>query len=56
MSANSRAKCNNDTEGMVKVLGDKETDRLLGAHIVGSVCTKRFLEGLLADSLCIFVC
>lgn len=35
--ANSRAKCNDDTDGLVKVLGDKKTDRLLGAHIVGSV-------------------
>ena len=34
-AANSRAKTNDDTEGMVKVLGDKHTDRLLGAHIMG---------------------
>ena len=34
-AANSRAKCNNDTDGMVKILGDKKTDRLLGAHIIG---------------------
>lgn len=38
--ANSRAKCNNDTDGLVKVLGDKKTDRLLGAHIMGSVCAE----------------
>ena len=30
-----RAKCNNDTDGFVKVLGDTQTDRLLGAHIIG---------------------
>ena len=30
-----RAKCNNDTDGLVKILGDKKTDRLLGAHIIG---------------------
>lgn len=35
-SANSRAKCNNDAEGLVKVLGDKKTDRLLGCHIIGA--------------------
>ena len=34
-AANSRAKCNNDTDGLVKILGDKKTDRLLGAHIIG---------------------
>lgn len=37
MAANSRARTNNDTEGMVKILADKETDRILGAHIIGSV-------------------
>ena len=26
-----------DTDGMVKVLSDKTTDRMLGVHIVGSV-------------------
>lgn len=35
--ANSRAKANNDVEGFVKILGDKQTDKLLGAHIVGPV-------------------
>jgi len=34
--ANSRAKANNDTDGMVKVLSDKKTDKLLGAHILGA--------------------
>jgi len=37
MTANSRSKTNNDAEGFVKILGDKETDRILGAHIVSSV-------------------
>lgn len=36
-AANSRAKTNNDTDGFVKVLGDKVTDRLLAAHIIGPV-------------------
>lgn len=31
MSANSRAKCNQDAEGVIKVLGDKHSDRMLGA-------------------------
>ena len=34
-AANSRAKCNNETDGLVKILGEKTTDRLLGAHIIG---------------------
>ncbi|MEO0328988.1 MAG: dihydrolipoyl dehydrogenase [Pseudomonadota bacterium] len=34
-SANGRARAMNQTEGFVKFLADKETDRVLGAHIVG---------------------
>jgi dihydrolipoamide dehydrogenase len=34
-TANSRARCNQDTDGMVKLLADARTDRLLGAHILG---------------------
>lgn len=38
-AANSRAKTNNETDGFVKALGDKLTDRLLGCHIIGPVST-----------------
>ncbi|MFO1059074.1 MAG: dihydrolipoyl dehydrogenase [Dongiaceae bacterium] len=34
-TANSRARCNQDTDGMVKLIADARTDRLLGAHILG---------------------
>ena len=34
MTANSRAKANQDTDGFVKVLSCKTTDRILGCHIV----------------------
>ena len=34
-SANSRARANMDSEGQVKILADKKTDRVLGAHIIG---------------------
>jgi len=34
-SANSRARANADADGFVKILADAETDRILGAHIVG---------------------
>lgn len=37
-AANSRAKTNLDTEGTVKFLSEKETDRILGVHIIG-MCT-----------------
>jgi len=34
-TANSRARCNGDTEGLVKMIADAKTDRLLGCHIIG---------------------
>ena len=45
--ANSRAKANNETDGLVKILGHKETDRLLGAHIIGSVSKFHYFEILI---------
>lgn len=38
--ANSRAKTNNETDGFVKVLADKATDRVLGTHIIGPVSSE----------------
>jgi len=35
-TANSRARANKDTDGFVKILADKETDRVLGVHIIGA--------------------
>ena len=32
---NGRAKANHAADGFVKILADKETDRILGAHIIG---------------------
>ncbi|MFN3075601.1 MAG: dihydrolipoyl dehydrogenase [Alphaproteobacteria bacterium] len=34
-SANSRARCNGDSDGFVKILADAHTDRVLGVHIIG---------------------
>jgi len=34
-TANSRARCNADTDGFVKILADKATDTILGCHIIG---------------------
>ncbi|WP_372003582.1 dihydrolipoyl dehydrogenase [Tistrella mobilis] len=34
-SANSRARAVGETDGFVKILADAETDRILGAHIIG---------------------
>ncbi|WP_262690785.1 dihydrolipoyl dehydrogenase [Kordiimonas aestuarii] len=35
-TANSRSKANLQTEGFVKILADKKTDRVLGVHIIGA--------------------
>jgi dihydrolipoamide dehydrogenase len=45
--ANSRARTNNDAEGMVKVLTDKETDKILGIHIIGPNAGEMIAEGVL---------
>jgi dihydrolipoamide dehydrogenase len=34
-TANSRARCNHETDGFAKVLAHAETDEILGAHIIG---------------------
>ena len=47
-SANSRAKANRDTDGMVKVLADATTDRVLGVHIIGSMAGTMIAEAALA--------
>ncbi|OMJ15879.1 Dihydrolipoyl dehydrogenase, mitochondrial [Smittium culicis] len=47
-SANSRAKTVNDSDGLVKVISDAETDRLLGVHIIGSNAGEMIAEAALA--------
>lgn len=47
-SANSRAKTNDDSEGMIKIISDAETDRILGAHIIGPNAGEMIAEAVLA--------
>ncbi|KAK0475765.1 hypothetical protein IW261DRAFT_1422052 [Armillaria novae-zelandiae] len=53
-TANSRAKTNLDTDGFVKIITEKETDRILGVHIiahtwgVGPNAGEMISEGVLA--------
>ena len=35
--ANSRAKAIDETAGMIKIITDKKTDRIIGAHICGVI-------------------
>jgi len=46
--ANSRARANADTDGLVKFLADKTTDRVLGIHIIASNAGEMIAEGVLA--------
>ena len=43
-AANSRAKTNLDSDGFVKMLTEKETDRILGVHIIGKLIVLFFLR------------
>jgi len=47
-AANSRAKTNMDSEGQVKFLSEKETDRILGVHIIGPNAGEMIAEAVLA--------
>lgn len=46
--ANGRAKCLDDTEGLVKVLTDTATDRVVGVHILGPRASDLIAEAVLA--------
>ena len=48
LTANARARANGETEGLVKLLADANTDRLLGAHIVASEAGTMIAELALA--------
>jgi dihydrolipoamide dehydrogenase len=48
MAANSRARANGFTEGFVKVLADKATDRVLGVHIVAPEAGNMIHEAAMA--------
>ncbi|VDN30540.1 unnamed protein product [Dibothriocephalus latus] len=48
MSANSRARCNDEADGLFKVLADKKTDKVLGIHLCGPQAGEIINEGVLA--------
>lgn len=45
--ANSRARTNHESEGLVKILTDKQTDKILGIHIIGPNAGEMIAEGVL---------
>jgi dihydrolipoamide dehydrogenase len=46
--ANSRARVNNETEGFVKIIADEKSDKVLGAHMIGSHVGTMIAEAALA--------
>jgi len=49
--ANGRAKAQGDTSGMVKILSHKETDRILGVHIMGLNASELISQAVTAMTL-----
>lgn len=45
---NSRARCAGDTDGFVKIIGEANTGRLLGLHIIGPHASEMIGEGVIA--------
>jgi dihydrolipoamide dehydrogenase len=46
--ANGRARALGSTEGMVKILADAKTDKVLGMHAIGPVVSELIAEGVMA--------
>ncbi len=44
--ANGRARCMDETEGFVKILAHKDTDKVLGVHIVGPRASDMIAEAV----------
>jgi dihydrolipoamide dehydrogenase len=46
--ASGRARASMDTDGLIKVLADKETDEILGVHMIGPRAADMIAEAVLA--------
>jgi dihydrolipoamide dehydrogenase len=46
--ANGRARCMDETDGMVKILADAKTDRVLGVHLIGPRASDLIAEAVMA--------
>jgi dihydrolipoamide dehydrogenase len=45
-SANARARCIDEIEGLVKIIADAQTDRVLGVHIIGPEASELIAEAV----------
>ena len=48
MKALGRARASMDTQGLVKIIADEETDEILGMHIIGARAADLIMEGVVA--------
>ncbi len=46
--ANPRARCADETEGLLKIIGDKKSGRVIGMHIIGPHASELISNGVLA--------
>jgi len=47
-AANGRARAHGNSAGLVKVLADADTDRVLGVHMLGTACSELIAEAVIA--------
>ena len=47
-TANGRARALGDTRGLVKIVADRKTDRILGVHMIGPMVSELISEGVVA--------
>jgi dihydrolipoamide dehydrogenase len=45
---NPRARCTGEVEGMLKILGDKNTGKVIGMHIIGAHASELISDGVIA--------
>jgi dihydrolipoamide dehydrogenase len=48
VTANGRARALGDTRGLVKIVADRRTDRILGVHMIGPMVSELISEGVTA--------
>ena len=48
-AASGRARAAGDTAGLVKVIADADTDRLLGVHMIGPHCSELIMQAVIAN-------
>ncbi len=47
-AVNGRARAHGDTDGLIKVLADAKTDRILGVHMIGPQCSELLATAVVA--------